>query len=140
MYNFNYPTEVVRLFISELMVRMCSECWLIYELPQAVPNVKIFYSQGLLLTGDLIYRANKAAIYKKGFKMEIKQWQKEIYELAVEKGWWDRERPIPELLCLIHSEVSEALEAYRDGYQEDMAGELADVAIRLFEMAFKAAP
>ena len=72
---------------------------------------------------------------KKGFKMEIKQWQKEVYELAKEKGWWDREHPIPELLCLIHSEVSEALEAYRDGYQEDIAGELADIAIRLFEMA-----
>ena len=67
--------------------------------------------------------------------MNIKQWQKELHELAIEKGWWDRERPIPELLCLIHSEVSEALEAYRDGYQEDLAGELADIAIRLFEMA-----
>ncbi len=67
--------------------------------------------------------------------MNIKQWQKEVYELAVEKGWWDRERPIPELLCLIHSEVSEALEAYRNQDTPKFAEELADTAIRLFETA-----
>ncbi len=67
--------------------------------------------------------------------MNIKQWQKEVYELSIEKGWRYRDYTIPTLLCLIHSEVSEALEAYRDGYQEDIAGELADIAIRLFEMA-----
>ena len=39
-----------------------------------------------------------------------------IYLNNVTKGWWeDTNRNIGELLALVHSEVSEALEAYRDG-------------------------
>ncbi len=39
------------------------------------------------------------------------------YRNAVAHGWYDREEPrgLPEEIALIHSEVSEALEAYRDG-------------------------
>jgi len=36
---------------------------------------------------------------------------------------------------LIHSEVSEALEAYRKGDAENFAEELADIAIRLLDAA-----
>ena len=62
--------------------------------------------------------------------------QKEIHNLAVSKGWYEGEtRTVPELLCLIHSEVSEALEAYRDYDDNLMAEEMADVAIRLMDMA-----
>lgn len=32
---------------------------------------------------------------------------KEIHENAVAHGWWDEERGFPEVLALIHSEVSE---------------------------------
>lgn len=59
----------------------------------------------------------------------------EIHKNAVKHGWWDKERPIPELLCLIHSEVSEALEAYRNNNSEEMAEELADIIIRVLDMA-----
>ena len=39
-----------------------------------------------------------------------------IYLNNVEKGWWeDPSRNFGELMALIHSEVSESLEAYRDG-------------------------
>ncbi len=66
---------------------------------------------------------------------------KEVYELAREKGWWDTYREVPELLCLIHSEVSEALEAYRNRVPEGTKGcfseELADVVIRIWDMSFK---
>ncbi len=65
----------------------------------------------------------------------LTDWQKEIHALAVEKGWWEEERPIPELLCLIHSEVSEALEAYRERNHAGVAEELADVVIRCLDMA-----
>lgn len=68
-------------------------------------------------------------------KKTIKEWQRDCHDNAVAHGWWDEKRPIPELLCLIHSEVSEALEAYRN---EDILGfreELADIAIRLFDLA-----
>ena len=77
--------------------------------------------------------------------MNLKELQIEVHALAVEKGWHDNERSVPELLCLVHSEVSEALEAYRvrgleswhrdDGKPEGVASELADVVIRLLDMS-----
>lgn len=64
----------------------------------------------------------------------IKDWCKEVHDVAMKHGWWDNPRETPELLCLIHSEISEGLEAYR---REDMnlfREEMADVAIRLFDL------
>lgn len=67
--------------------------------------------------------------------MEFLSLAKEIHENAKEKGWWDKPRDIPELLCLVHSEVSEALEAYRNFDTEEFERELADIVIRVFDMA-----
>lgn len=64
---------------------------------------------------------------------------RDVHEYAKEKGWYDKERPIPELLCLIHSEISEALEGYRNDIPKDEKGwlgeELADAVIRIWDMA-----
>lgn len=59
---------------------------------------------------------------------------KEAYETAVSKGWHDEERETGTMLALIHSEVSEALEADRKGDSENFAEELADVCIRVFDL------
>lgn len=52
------------------------------------------------------------------------------------------ERNVPEMLCLIHSEVSEAMEGYRKGLQDDklphrrmIEVELADAMIRIGDLA-----
>ena len=72
-----------------------------------------------------------------------------IHSSCVDAGWYsslDTGEPIvrnvPEMLCLIHSEISEALEAYRKDLNDDhlphlhgMDVELADAVIRIFDLA-----
>lgn len=47
--------------------------------------------------------------------MNLNEWSEKIHALAVEKGWWDDARPLGETFALIHAELSEALEAARNG-------------------------
>lgn len=67
------------------------------------------------------------------------------HDNAVSKGFYDKPQSIGERLALIHSEISEALEAYRDddmglritesGKPEGFVSELADVVIRVADLA-----
>jgi len=79
----------------------------------------------------------------------ISDWQYEAHKLAREKGWWDEDRSIGDLLMLVTCEVAEAFEEYRKGhtptevyYSTDKRGnpkpegipvELADVVIRIMD-------
>ena len=73
---------------------------------------------------------------------------KDCHEAAVTGGWWHdsqgkkKEINIGELLCLIHSEISEAMEGARKGLMDThlkhksmMEVELADAIIRIFDLA-----
>lgn len=55
------------------------------------------------------------------------------YLTALSKGWHDEDRETGTWLALIHSEVSEALEADRKGNNENFTEELADICIRVFD-------
>lgn len=82
--------------------------------------------------------------------MKINEIVKEAHKNAVSKGWWEEDRSFGEVIALIHSEASEALEEYRNGnepnysyYNVNVAGdnydpkpegipsELADIVIRV---------
>ena len=64
----------------------------------------------------------------------------EIHKVAKAHGFWDNginPEDIPEKLCLIHSEVSEAMEAVRKEPVDynNFVEELADIVIRVFDLA-----
>jgi len=79
--------------------------------------------------------------------MKIQDLVREAHQNALQHGWWDDDRSVGECIALMHSELSEALEEYRDGYgvtdvrfEQDKEGnakpeglvvELADVVIRI---------
>lgn len=74
-----------------------------------------------------------------------------IHADNVAAGWWSdlntgestlHTRNVPEMLCLIHSEISEAMEGHRKGLMDDklphrpmMQTELVDAMIRILDLA-----
>ncbi len=67
-------------------------------------------------------------------KCKINNFIEECHNIAKAKGWWDWERNDGELIALMHSELSEALEAMRNHAPLDnIAEELADCCIRIFD-------
>lgn len=72
----------------------------------------------------------------------VSKLQQRIHEQNKEMGWWDSPREIGTLLCLVHSEISEAMEGDRKGLMDDhlphremMEVELADAIIRILDIA-----
>jgi len=71
--------------------------------------------------------------------------QRECFEVSYDAGWWNDGKGkyvIPTKLCLIHSEISEAMEGHRKDlmdshlpHRKAVEVELADAIIRIADLA-----
>ena len=85
--------------------------------------------------------------YKLYYADQVAQIEQLCHGLAREAGWWDNRdlddpQTIPTCLCLVHSEVSEAVEGARKNRMDDhlphrkaLEVELADAMIRILDLA-----
>jgi NTP pyrophosphatase (non-canonical NTP hydrolase) len=71
---------------------------------------------------------------KTPLKSDVKYLSKLCHRIAKEKGFWDGKRNTGEMLMLIVTELSEAMEAYRSKNREGFNEEIADTFIRLFDL------
>lgn len=99
--------------------------------------------------GDTNIVAANTDIYVSPLATELTALQSLCHGVAVDSGWWvnpdtgeDLDRNDGELLCLMHSELSEALEGLRKDLMDDHLTdrkcaevELADCIIRILDFA-----
>jgi len=68
--------------------------------------------------------------------MDLNEYVKNCHKIAKLKGFWDKDRNDGEMIALMHSELSECLEALRENNWNDkgnVSEELADCLIRIFD-------
>lgn len=109
------------------------------------------------LASELAQRLDKLLTSKQSVKSQVKSLIKKVHKQNKKAGWWNDlytnenltnkpgepyVRNVPELLIMVHSEVTEAFEGYRSNLMDkhlpkynSLTVELADVVIRVFDIA-----
>lgn len=64
-------------------------------------------------------------------------WMQEVASINEANGWYEDTRTFGEDIALLHSEVSEAFEGFRNHDLENVAEEMADIFIRLLDTCYR---
>lgn len=132
--RFDSPQTVA---VTEGLLTRCMYC----DAQMAAPSLAQL--RELTLRHTEIEHSEKVAAHIDGYPGTVNGWAQYIHEWAVSKGWWETERNFGETLALMHSELSESMEAWRkdepDFWLKDavkpegVATELVDCMIRIMD-------
>lgn len=109
------------------------------------------------LASELSQRLHNLMTEKKSVSFHVKKLIKKVHKQNKKAGWWNDlytnesltnkpgepfVRNVPELLIMVHSEITEAFEGYRSNLMDShlpqynsLTVELADAVIRIFDIA-----
>jgi NTP pyrophosphatase (non-canonical NTP hydrolase) len=161
----HYRPKLIKEWCDREQTALCPKCGIDAVLPthMGTEALRAMHDYWFSVAKGKSYQMRKGkamakckAVILEDDKVDINDLCWKSHEMACEKGFWDdvpedpgRLTHIGSKVALIHSEVSEALEEYRaghpldeirieDGKPEGFGPELADIVIRVCDLAQKA--
>lgn len=79
----------------------------------------------------------KSELFSQTREAALKSMIKEVADINKANGWFDTDRSFGDDIALLHSEVSEAFEGYRNNNWSNVEEEMADIFIRLLDTCYR---